>query len=123
MALAVNVTFLGMPPSPALRSDIEARAAKLTQFAPRLKACDVSVRLNEHRHVHDNRYLVHAHLTLPGGDIQAGRSADADHSHEDPYLAVRDAFDALRRQLEDYVRIRRGDIKAHPPNRATSSRS
>jgi hypothetical protein len=26
---------------------------------------------------------------------------------------VRDAFDALRRQLEDAIRIRRGDVKFH----------
>jgi hypothetical protein len=26
---------------------------------------------------------------------------------------VRDAFDAIRRELEDYVRRRRGDVKTH----------
>jgi cold shock CspA family protein len=28
-------------------------------------------------------------------------------------VAVRDAFDAVRRQLEDHVRRRRGDVKTH----------
>jgi hypothetical protein len=28
-------------------------------------------------------------------------------------VAIRDAFDASRRQLEDYVRRQRGDVKAH----------
>jgi cold shock CspA family protein len=35
------------------------------------------------------------------------------HAHEDPYVAVRDAFDAARRQVEDYVRKRRGETKSH----------
>jgi cold shock CspA family protein len=29
------------------------------------------------------------------------------------YVAVRDAFDAVKRQLEETVRLRRGDVKAH----------
>jgi cold shock CspA family protein len=36
-------------------------------------------------------------------------------AHEDVYVAVRDAFDAAKRQLEDYGRRQRGDIKAHTP--------
>ncbi len=31
----------------------------------------------------------------------------------DAHLAVRDAFKAMRRKLEDYVRETRGDVKAH----------
>jgi hypothetical protein len=38
--------------------------------------------------------------------------------HEDPYVAVRDAFPAVQRQLEDYERERRGDVKRHAPEPA-----
>ncbi len=41
------------------------------------------------------------------------RSPDEDHSHEDPYVVVRDAFDSMRRRLEDYMRKKRGDVKMH----------
>lgn len=115
MAVEVTITFQGVPPSPALRREIEERAAKLARFAPTLQTCDVAVRREEHHHHQGNRYGVHARLALPGGRIEAGRTPREDHSHEDPYLAVRDTFDALRRQLEDHVRIRRGKVKAHPP--------
>jgi cold shock CspA family protein len=33
---------------------------------------------------------------------------------EDVYVALRDAFDDMKRQLEDLVRQRRGDQKQHP---------
>lgn len=36
----------------------------------------------------------------------------ADHAHEDPFVALRDAFRAARRRLEDYERKRR-DVKRH----------
>jgi cold shock CspA family protein len=36
-----------------------------------------------------------------------------DHAHEDAYVAVRDAFDAVMRQLEDHVRKLDGRVKTH----------
>jgi ribosome-associated translation inhibitor RaiA len=118
MAMQVSVTFEGLPSSQALQSDIEQHAKRLEHFAPRLLACHVTVRNSEGRHRQGNRYLVHVRATLPGGEFEAGSTAEPDRSHEDPYVAVRDAFDALRRQLEDFVRIRRGDVKSHSPKRA-----
>jgi cold shock CspA family protein len=35
------------------------------------------------------------------------------HHHEDVYVALRDAFDSVRRQLEELAREARGDVKAH----------
>jgi cold shock CspA family protein len=45
---------------------------------------------------------------VPGHELVANR----DH-HEDVYVALRDAFAALTRQLEEDVRVTRGDVKAH----------
>ena len=39
-----------------------------------------------------------------------------DHA-EDVHIALRDAFDAAKRQLEDYARKMRGDVKTHQPKR------
>jgi hypothetical protein len=40
---------------------------------------------------------------------------------EDVYVALRNAFDAAKRQLEDYVRLLRGDVKTHEPKPAAES--
>jgi cold shock CspA family protein len=55
---------------------------------------------------------------LPGAEIVVNRDPSKDHAHEDPYVAVRDAVNAAARRLQDYVRVRRGKIKAHeaPPH-------
>jgi cold shock CspA family protein len=37
----------------------------------------------------------------------------AERSHEDVYVAIRDAFDTTRRLLEDHVREGRGQVKLH----------
>lgn len=112
MNLDVTIRFEDMAPSEALALDIRRHADKLLQFAPRLQSCDVAVRHDAHRHTHGNRYVARIHAVMPGGTFEAGRPS-LDRSHEDAYIAVRDAFEALRRQLEDHMRIRRGEVKRH----------
>lgn len=114
----VAIVFQGMAPSPALRADIERHAEHLARFVPRLHTCHVTLRHSEGRHRQGNRYLAHVRVTLPGGEFEAGRTAEPDRSHEDAYVAIRDAFDALRRQLEDFMSIRSGDVKTHAPKDA-----
>lgn len=118
MTLPITVSFIGMPPTPALRADIEEHAQRMLRFAPRLQSCQVTISRSEQRHRKGNRFRVHVSASLPGRSIEAGRTGDDDHGHEDACVAVRDAFLSLRRQLEDFVRIRRGDMKAHPSERA-----
>ncbi|QGW64731.1 RNA polymerase subunit sigma-54 [Lysobacter soli] len=100
----VTIRFEGLPVSDALREDILRHAHKLWQVAPQLQSCDVAVRHAEHRHQHGNRYLVHVHAVMPGATFEAGRTPTKDHSHEDAYVAVRDAFDAMQRQVSEHVR-------------------
>ena len=55
-------------------------------------------------------------LRLPGEAIFTGQH----HGNEDVELAVRGAFDAMARRLEEHVRQRRGQVKQHAPKpRAT----
>lgn len=115
MSIETTVAFQGMSPSPALREDIQRHAARLARFAPRLQACDVTVRRNENRHRQGNHYLVRIRLTMPGRVFEAGDVALPDRRHEDPYLAAHDAFEAMRRQLEDHVRIERDRARVQPP--------
>lgn len=114
MPVATTISFQGMEPSPALRGDIEHHAEKLAHFAPRLLACDVTVKHCEKRHHQGNRYLVRIRAQMPGAEFEAGRTPAHDHSHEDVYVATRDAFDALRRQLEDHLRTQRDRTKEVP---------
>ena len=50
---------------------------------------------------------------MPGGSVIVSRDRSADQAHEDVYVSLRDAFKAARRQLEDRVRRRRGQVKVH----------
>lgn len=108
-----QITFRNMTPSAAVRARIEERAEKLTQFHDRIISCRVVVQAPHRRHVKGKLYSLSIDLKLPGREIAASRQAAEHHAHEDVYVAVRDAFDAVERRLEDTARRRRGEVKTH----------
>ena len=115
MPIPLQITFRGMSASDALRADIEKHAAKLEQFADQILGCQVVMEPAEKHHHKGNRYQIHLSLQLPERDIHVSRDpALMNREFEDPYVVVRDTFDAARRQLEDYIRERRDTVKKHP---------
>jgi ribosomal subunit interface protein len=113
----LQISFHGMEPSPAIEALVRAKAAELDKFYDRITSCNVTLEAAHHRHHKGNLYSVHVDVRLPGKEIVAGRKRAQHHSHEDAYVAIRDAFDAAERQLEDYARKRRGDVKRHAAER------
>jgi ribosome-associated translation inhibitor RaiA len=103
MHTPLQVSFHQLQPSPALEARIRSSVGELEKFFDGIVSCHVFVEA-PHRHHHEGwLYQVRIEIGVPGDRLVAGRSPNADACHADPYLAVRDAFDAARRQLEDYV--------------------
>lgn len=113
MQSQAQITFRGIPHSDAVEANILNRAAKLEKFYKQIVACRITVESEHHRHHKGNLYHVRIELDVPEKNIVVSRENHAKHEHEDIYIVIRDAFDAARRQLEDYARIRRGDVKQH----------
>lgn len=113
MQLPLQITFRHMAPSPAVEAHIRERADALHRFFRKIMACRVVVEASAHRQHQGNLYHVRVDLTVPGREIVVRRDPPEHHAHEDVLVAVRDTFDAVRRQLEDYARTVRGDVKAH----------
>ncbi len=108
MQLPLEITFRNVQASGALEADIRAKAEKLELFYDRVMACRVVVEAPHKHHHKGNVYHVRIDLTVPDEELVVSRDAGRDHAHENPYVAVRDAFDAARRQLQDYIDRRRG---------------
>jgi cold shock CspA family protein/ribosome-associated translation inhibitor RaiA len=112
MQIPVDVTFRGFEPSEALNARIAEWMEKLDRVYSRIGRCEVLVETPHRHHRHGRHFHVRIRLTVPGGEIVASHDPGADGAHEDVYVALRDAFTAVRRQLEDYVRTRlRRDVK------------
>lgn len=130
MVLEPIITFRGLQRSDAIESYIRGRLRRLEAFCPTIVGCRVLVELGERRHEAGNRYRVRIDLSVPGEDIVVAhepslratqraiaqprtRKADEpDPERKHALVAVREAFDHARRRLQDYVRRRRGLVKA-----------
>jgi len=95
-----QVSFKGIEASEALAADIQDKIDHLERMAPALAGCRVIVEAPHKKKHHGFLYRVVIHATLSGRELVVGGTHDEDHAHEDPYVAVRDAFAALRRQLD-----------------------
>jgi len=113
MQVPLRIAFQDMDPSDAVEARIRERAEALDKLFPDIVSCRVAVKTSGARHRHGKLYHLNIELTLPAREIVVKRDPPAHHAHEDIMVAVRDGFDAARRQLEDYARKVRVDVKMH----------
>lgn len=110
MKIPLQITLRDIPGSEAVETVIREKAEKLDLFYPHIMSCRVTVEIpGKHKH-QGKEFNVRIDITVPGSEIVVNRV-----HHEDIYVVLRDAFDAAKRQLEDYGRKQRGEIKAHEP--------
>jgi len=115
MQIPLQITFEGgLAASDSLRRRIEREAGKLERFSDRIGSCRVAVIGRGGKSRHGGLYAVRLQLSGPGlGEVVVTRNPPADHAHEDAFLAVRDAFAAARRKLQDRHGRLSGRVKAH----------
>jgi cold shock CspA family protein/ribosome-associated translation inhibitor RaiA len=139
MKIPLQITFRNMPPSEAIENNVREKAAKLDSLYDGILSCRIIVEA-PHRHHHKGKaYQVSIDMTVPAGEIVVNRAPkrlDAAKTprpeelendlieshepskhgaHEDIYVAIRDAFNAAARKLQDHVRRQRGKVKLHEP--------
>ena len=71
------------------------------------------VELPHRHHETGNLYHVRVDITVPGSEIVAARDQQDNPKHADVLVAIGDAFDRVERQLHEYGRRQRGDVKTH----------
>ena len=113
MDVPLTITFRGMETSEAAEQQIRDRVAALGRVHSRITACKVVLEASHRRHQKGNIFHVAINITVPGREIVVNRDPGAAHAHEDAHVAIRDAFDAARRRLEDHTRVAGGAVKAH----------
>jgi ribosomal subunit interface protein len=111
--IPLHITFRNMERSSLIEAYIHERAESLERYAGQIVSCRVVVESPHRRHRQGQLFHVRVEMAVPGGDIVVRRDPAEKHAHEDAFVAVRDAFNAARRRLQDHVRRRRGDVKHH----------
>jgi ribosome-associated translation inhibitor RaiA len=115
MQVPLKVTFHGTDPSPAVEDRVRERAKKLERLCGNIIGCRVVIEAPHRHHQHGQIFHVRIDITIPQHEIVVSREPAQNAAHADVYVAIRDAFDAAERRLEDYVRLQRGEVKNHGP--------
>jgi ribosomal subunit interface protein len=109
MQIPLKVTLRNVSPSAAIEAAIRERASRLERWCDRIIRCRVLAEAPQRRHHRKGGpYNVRIDLTVPGDELVVNRQAA-----QDLYVAIREAFEVARRQLQDYARRQRGAVKAH----------
>lgn len=116
MDTPLEIAFHNMDSSDGLEARIRERAAKLERFHNHITSCHVVVEVPNRSQAGAKGYHVRIECRVPGKELVVSQDPGKGDKH-DAYLAVRDAFYAMERQLEHAAQKVQGDVKAHegPP--------
>jgi len=122
METPLEITFRNLDHSDAVEARVREKVGKLEQVFGRITSCRVTIDAVNRQHTKGNLFQVHIDVGVPGKQVSVGRNGK-NHAHEDVYVALRDAFNAARRRLDDHSRRKSGRVKSHevPPHGKVAS--
>lgn len=106
MQIPLNLTTRRVELPPALDDLIRRKVEKLERFSDRIIRCDVVVEGPGERHESGGPYDVRLDISVPGSDLVVNQ-----RTAETLRGAIEAAFDAAERQVEEYSRKQRGEVK------------
>ena len=105
MQTPVQIAFRYCEPSEEIRSEIAAQVQRLEKFSPRITSCRVVVNGPQTRHRRGELFQVELRIAVPEHrDVVVDRRHNDALEREHPLVAIREAFDAASRQIEDIAR-------------------
>lgn len=114
MTFPVQITFREIEPSKNIEAAIHRKAVDLEKYCDRVTYCRVAVEAPSQHHRQGQRFRITVEVGVPGQDIVASRGPADYMVDESVYTAIRDAFRAVRRELQSYVGRRRQQIRSGP---------
>jgi len=107
MKFSLKITTPDLDPE-VIKEEIRLRVEKLDQIYDRIMSCRVVVESPHHHRQKGTVYDVRIDAKVPGSELVVNHQSD-----KDIHVAIRDAFDAIHRKLEDFSRRQHGDTKHH----------
>lgn len=120
MTPILQTTFLHTPRSEAVVARIQKEADSLGKYHDRITRCHVHIEAPAKHHHQGAPFHIRIEVHVPGrelmvtdvpaarpapsqtGDSRRRKSQEIDSAHKDAYVAIRDSFRAMRRQLKDH---------------------
>ena len=113
MTAVTQIVFEDMAPSDAVETAAANELEKLEKYFDGIVRARVVIS-EPHRHHHQGSlFAVRITLAVPGEELVISHEHPKHAAHQDVYVAMHEAFNAMRRKLEDYVRRMRLQVKTH----------
>lgn len=110
MSFTVQTVFRNMDRSEWIELLVSKYAEKLESLCDRILSCKVTIDVPR-KHQGKENFQVRVDVCVPGSEIVVnGHDVITDVNIN---RALREAFESARRQLRDYMHIKRGDVKTH----------
>lgn len=108
-----QVLFRNIDHSAAVEEAVLKRVGKLERFSDQIQSMRVILESPHNNHQKGKVYHVGVEALIPNHDIVVSHDHHDKHEHEDIYVAIRDAFNAVERRLKSvYGKQRRNDRHA-----------
>ena len=112
MQTPIEIAFQHCEPSEEIRAEIARQVRRLERFSDRITSCHVTVAGPQTRHREGDRFKIDIRIAMPEHhDVIVTRTHGDAPEREHPLVAVREAFDAAVRQIEDLARETRDQVK------------
>lgn len=100
MQTALEIAFVDTEPSPAVEANVRQHVEKLERLCDSITSCHVYVAAPHQQHRQGNQYEVRIEVRVPGTELAVSNRPGDVNAHTDVHVAVRDAFDAMKRQIK-----------------------
>jgi ribosome-associated translation inhibitor RaiA len=111
MNIQPQISVRGIENAAEVEEKVMRRALRLERYSDEIQRCQVWVEAPHGHHRQGRLCEVRMRITVPNEELVVENQPP----DEDVHVAIRNAFDAARRQVEDYARRRRGQVKSHRP--------
>lgn len=113
-----QIVFRDIEANEATKAEIRGKIAELEHVHDRITSCRVTVEKRTERGRKGHLYHVGVDVEVPGGSVHVSHRPGDTGAHEDLHVAIRDSFNAARRQLQDHATKMGGvHVKSHPETR------
>lgn len=118
MTTALDVHFHGLEKSEAVESKVKEKVAKLQRRFGRISACRVVLEAPHRNPAKAKVFSVKIEISIPGSKpIIINHEREGASAHDDLSLAIRDAFEAATRKVDEVGNKLAGKAKAERSRR------
>jgi ribosome-associated translation inhibitor RaiA len=114
MQVAPEITYHDVPKAGWIEDYVRQRIGRIERLADDIIACRVAIEREQHNHQTGNRYRVRVELSIPPRkELVAAKTGTVADPHADLRPVIKNAFEAVERQLKKESAKRRGAVKHH----------